>query len=302
MSWATAHQEAMILAAETRERLGLDGFERLDVFDAVVADGLKLMFRPLQHVAGFYEPARAGAGPGVLINGGHPLSLQRYSAGHEYGHHLFGHGRQVDRDGEPRPGRPTATPDEQRAEAFSAWFLMPPEGAQTVLDRLGIPRPATEQEAYTLALRLGVSYRAMCIHLPSLGLVHRATAEAWARLALKSVKRQLTHDPPSGGWANDVWVVREPDAQAPLVVRCGDRLLFDLPGARASRTTDGLAVVEISPSDLLSTSRLCVDLPVDLTPGPAEVVLDLDGQEVAFALVAERPRRGRYFLRTVVAR
>src|SRR4051812_44380417 len=116
MAWGSAHQEAIVVAADARESLDIDAFERIDVFEAIIANGLKLLFRPLKAVAGFYEPAQDHGRAGVLVNSRHPLAMQRYSAGHELGHHLFGHGRQVDREGEPSRSRPTSTPEEQRAE------------------------------------------------------------------------------------------------------------------------------------------------------------------------------------------
>jgi Zn-dependent peptidase ImmA (M78 family) len=302
MTWGPAHQEAIVVAAQTREELEIEGFDRIDVFEAIVASGIKLMFRPLNGVAGFYEPARGRAKAGVLVNAQHPLALQRYSAGHELGHHLFGHGRQVDRSGEPPRGRPMSTPEEQRAEAFAAWFLMPPETANSALMRLGIEQPATEQEAYELALRLGVSFLAMCTHLPSLGLVKRRVAEAWAELSLKSVKQQLTDEAPAGGWANDVWLLGTGDAEVTTVLRAGDCVLFDLPGGAATSASVGLALAEVPPRDLLSVARVRADVAVDCVPGPASVVVEHEGREMRFALMVERPLRGRYFSRIAVAR
>jgi IrrE N-terminal-like domain len=302
MTWGPAHQEAIVVAAEAREELEIEGFERIDVFEAIVASGLKLMFRPLKGVAGFYEPARGRAKAGVLVNAQHPLALQRYSAGHELGHHVFGHGRQVDCSGEPPRGHPTSTPEEQRAEAFAAWFLMPPEAANAALLRLGIEYPATEQEAYALGLRLGVSFLAMCTHLPSLGLVKRWVAEAWAELSLKSVKQQLTDEAPVGGWANDVWLLGDGDAEATTVVRAGDCVLFELPGATAIGASPGLALAEVRQRDLLSVARVRADVAADCAPGPATVVVEHEGGELRFPLMVERPLRGRYFSRIAVGR
>jgi Zn-dependent peptidase ImmA (M78 family) len=302
MSWGLAHEEAIVLAADAREELEIEGFDRIDVFEAIVASGLKLMFRPLKGVAGFYEPARGRADAGVLINAGHPLALQRYSAAHELGHHLFGHGRQVDRDGEPLRGRPTTTPEEQRAEAFASWFLMPPETAHSALLRLGIEQPATELDTYALALRLGVSFRAMCTHLPSLRLVNRRTAEAWSQLPLKSIKQRLTDEPPPGGWVNDVWQVTVGDAESTLYVRAGDSVWFDLPAAGVVEAPNGVGLEEVPASDLLGVPRLRAAVAVDCLPGPAQVVVEHDGREHRFALMVARPLRGRYFSRIAVTR
>lgn len=296
MTWSAAHREAIVAAAEAREELELDSLERIDIFDAIVHDGLKLMFRPLKGVAGFYEPARGAASAGVLINANHPLAMQRYSAAHEYGHHIFGDGRQVDRDGEPHPQSAT-TPEERRAEAFASWFLMPPEAVRNVLRRLGLERPATPADAYALSLRLGVSYRAICTHLPSLKLASAAIGRSWAALSLKAIKQELSATPPPGSWKNDVWALAVSDAQAPLVVRCGDRLLLDLPSDSLAHIPDGLAARELPPMDLLGTSMLCIEVSVDAAPGPRTLELIYDGQLVEHTVVLLRPLRGRYFSR-----
>jgi len=304
MSWSSAHREAIIAAADAREELELDSCERIDVFEALVHDGLKLMFRPLNGVAAFYEPGRHETGAGVLINSQHPLALQRYSGAHEYGHHIFGHGQQIDRSGEPRPGRDDATREERLAEAFAAWFLMPPEAARTALGRLGIERPSTPRDAYALALRLGVSYHAMCTHLPSLKLASTAIARGWADLSLKAIKQELTITPPPGGWRNDVWLLREADARTTVVARCGDRLLLDLPAQPVTDVPDGMTVSELAPQDLLSRSQLCIDLATDAIPSlrTIELTYDEPTDPILLRVWLEQPLRGRYFSRMVTAR
>lgn len=301
MGWSSAHHDAMVLAAEAREDLELDGFERVDVFEAIVADGLKLMFRPLREVAGYYEPPRDSAPAEIHVNSDHPLARQRYSAGHEYGHHLFCHGRHVDSGGEPSFERGGRTAEEQRAEAFAAWFLMPPEAAATSLRHLGFDRPGSAAHAYAIALRLGVSFRAICVHLPSLKLATRPVAEEWSDTPLKSVKMGLTLDPPPGGWTNDVWVLGEGDAAGILIVRSGDRVIIDLPDADAAGAPEELPIRELPLRDLLDHRRLCVDVPVDIKPGTQRVTLARPDRELTFSLVVERPRRGRYFPATVPA-
>jgi len=301
MTWSAAHREAIVAAAEAREELELDSLERIDIFDAIVQDGLKLMFRPLKGVAGFYEPARGAASAGILVNANHPLAMQRYSAAHEYGHHIFGDGRQVDRDGEPH-SQSAATPEERRAEAFASWFLMPPEAARNVLRRLGLERPATPGDAYALSLRLGVSYRAICTHLPSLNLASAAVGRGWAELSLKALKQELSATPPPGAWKNDVWALAASDAQAPLAARCGDRLLLDLPSDSLAHIPDGMSALELPPMDLLGTSKLCIDVSVDAAPGPRTLELIYDGRLLEYTVVLLRPMRGRYFSRMAVPR
>lgn len=295
MNAREVHLAASVAAAETRERLEIDTRARVDVFEAIVRCGLKLMFQPLGGFAGFYQPPDREAGGGVLVNSLHPLALQRYSAAHELGHHVFEHGRWVTLEAEPL-GREDRRSDEERvAEAFAAWFLMAPEAFAAAATQVGAGAgPSEPAEAYAIALRLGVSYRAICTHLVALGRVPAARADRWAKLAPKALKQALSVDPPPGGWRNDVWLLGAADAGSPIVVRSGDRLMVDGPGARALQVPSGLTCGELPARDLLGVPRLCVDIPADRLPGAADLVLERNGEEHHFALVIERPRRGRY--------
>lgn len=212
MIWRQAHQQAMLAAADAHEDGALDTFSRIDVFEAMSDAGLKVTFRPLAGCAALYLPSVLGSRPGAVIHAGHPLALQRFSAAHEYGHHVFGHGAQVIREGEPRPRQTSPQPQEMLAEAFAAWFLMPPEAAEVALDRIGIEAVGTPDDAYALSLRLGTSFKATCIHLESLKQLRRQVATEWSQRALKPIKEAMTMTPPPGGWRNDVWLVRHEEA------------------------------------------------------------------------------------------
>jgi len=297
MDWSAAHREAMVAAFEAHEQLAIDTFGRVDVFDAMAADGLRLVFRRLDTAAALYLPASLGGQPGVIINAQHPLGLQRYSAGHEYGHHVFGHGEQIDRNAEPGGHRAAGSAQEKLAEAFAAWFLMPPEAAQAVRERLGLAEVQQPSDAYALALRLGTSYTAICTHLPSLKLVKGHIAGQWRELSLKTIKQELSAAPPPGGWQNDVWVMSAADAAAELVVRAGDRLLIDLPAWDIDTIPPGATAELLAPTDLLSIGRWSIDLPADLGPGPTAVRLRNSSEAVTFSLLIERPRMGRYVRR-----
>ena len=302
MRWVDAHREAMVAAADTHEELELDTFERIDVFDALPRLGLKLMFRPLQGCAALYLPAALGGRPGAIVHAGHPLATQRYSAGHEGGHHVFDHGGQIDRDTEPRLTGRELGPFEKLAEAFAAWFLMPPEAAETAMGRLGLAAIVTPVDAYALSLRLGTSYQATCVHLPSLKLLKGPVADEWMKARLRDVKQELSDDPPPGGWRNDVWAVTAADAAAVLVVRAGDRLLFDRAGATVAELPAGATCTVLAGRTLLEPPRLCVDLRDGVDAGPAMITLQDAGETVTFSLAVERPRLGRFVPAAAVAR
>ncbi len=302
MDWTTAHREAMFAAFEAHEQLELDTFGRIDVFDGMAADGLRLVFRRLDTAAALYLPASRGGQPGAIVNSQHPLALQRYSAGHEYGHHVFGHGEQIDRHAEPGGPRPAASAQEKLAEAFAAWFLMPPEAAKAACERLSLADVRQPSDAYALALRLGTSYTAICTHLPSLKLVNVGIANQWRDISLKTIKQELSATPPPGGWQNDTWLMSAADAEVELVVRAGDRLLIDLPGYDLDTLPPSATGTLLPPTDLLSTGRWSIDLPPELVAGPATLTLRNSSEEVTFALFVERPRLGRYVRRVTAAR
>jgi Zn-dependent peptidase ImmA (M78 family) len=294
MDWTTAHREAMVAAFEAHEDLDLNTFGRVDVFDAIAAAGLRLSFRPLTAAAGLYVAARLDSAPGAIINARHPLAMQRYTGAHEYGHHVFGHGEQVDCHEEPRGRGASLPPFEKLAEAFAAWFLMPPEAAEYAMEQLGRTRPCSAVDAYQLALRLGTSYLATCVHLPSLKLAKDRVADGWRDSPLKAVKQELSQTPPPGGWHSDIWVLTERDADVPIVARNGDLLLVELPGWDITALPPGATAELIPPIDLLSTPRWAIALSPDMLAGPASLELVDAGSTLRFSLIVERPRFGRY--------
>jgi len=295
MRWSDAHRTAMIAAADVQEELALNTFERIDVFDALSAAGLKLIFRKLERCAALYLPASPlGGRAGVILHAGHPLALQRYSAGHEFGHHVLGHGVQADRYTEPCQYRDEPSDQEKLAEAFAAWFLMPPEAVEQTVSRLGITRPAHPRDAYALALRLGTSYKATCVHLASLKLLSPTVASSWSELELKTIKRELSEDPPPGGWRGDVWLLGEADMASTLPARSGDRLLLDMTGLQVGSLPDSVSATTLVAADLLSTPRLALNLSPDIDAGPTSITLHGDGRDLELRLIIERPRLGLY--------
>ena len=62
-----------------------------------------------------------------VVHSGHPRPLQRFTAAHEYGHHVLGHSHSLDTQAEIE-GQPTDAADplaEIAAQAFAGALLMP---------------------------------------------------------------------------------------------------------------------------------------------------------------------------------
>jgi Zn-dependent peptidase ImmA (M78 family) len=286
MNWSDAHRAAMVAAADAQEELQLDTFQRVDVFDAMASAGLRVIFRKLDGCAALYLPSSLGGRPGAIINASHPLALQRYSAAHETGHHFFGHSTQVTRDAEPQRATVRLSAQEMLAEAFAAWFLMPPEGVEQALASMHLTHPRSPADVYGLSLRVGTSYQATCVHLPNLKLLHARKSTEWSKLSLKDIKQHLS--------GHGIWVLSPADKDRTIVVRAGDRLLLDVADADVQMLPPGASSTILRPAELLNASRVEVDLSPDTDAGPANILLEQDGQTIEFALNVERPRNGRY--------
>lgn len=230
ITWADAHTQAAVQAAEVHADLDVDLNEPVDVFSAIERLGLVLAFAPLRKISGLYIPAR-GRSAGILLHEGHPRTRQRYTAGHELGHHVFGHASEVDLELEEalRRGDVERWPDhEKQAEAFGAWFLMPRRLLRRGLKRLGVDAPRDPYDVYALSLWLGTSYTATARQLSAARLVDYPVAEQWARIPPRNVKRALAGEMVPDDLHNDVWWLDARHHQQPVEARPGDRLVLTL--------------------------------------------------------------------------
>lgn len=274
MSFQESHREGMLAAAQTHHDLGINTTEQIDVFSAIDRLGLKLLFRPLDGCAGAYLFARSSAG--VLINSRHPFALQRLTAAHELGHHVFEHGATFDRETyESISNRHPR--EEQLAQAFAAWFLMPPELVDQALMDLGLGQPQSEDDVYGLSLILGTSYLATCYHLVSLELADWNNVRQWAKVSPKSIKTGVM--PSLAEARSDVWRVDITKELSPIRVKLGDYLILnklqssvELQWTSPSLRVPVLQTQAIDPGqqDLFPSSQvgaIAIRVPEDLLPG-----------------------------------
>lgn len=285
MTWHEAHEEAMYAAAEAHDELGIDATNRIDVFGVIEGLKLDLLFRPLRGASGLYVPAPPSGG-GVLVTSLHRLARQRFTAAHELAHFWLKHEASIDIHTEilARSELDRLAPHEMVAEAFAAWFLMPPELVDQVLEELRIEKPASPEDVYAISLRLGTSYQATAYHLPNLKLVSYNTARGWATRPPKQVKTALSLATPMDSYHHDVWSLYERDANADLEVRAGDRLVLTLPETPSSgviwstgELPAGARVVADSMYDHVDGAPDDQDPPEPPgAPFPRTVIVDLD--------------------------
>ena len=283
-SWAQAHTRAAALAGQWHADLGLDLNRPVDVFGAIADIGLVLAFADLGTASGLYLPG--GRSTGILLHSGHPVTRQRYTAGHELGHHAFGHALDVDIDleGALRRADSDRWPDhEKEAEAFGAWFLMPRKLMRAGLRDLQISTISSPLQVYALSLWLGTSYVATTRHLATTKLLERDTSNAWVKITPREIKRELAGRFVPDDLRNDVWWLRIQDAGRTLNVRSGDRVVVELDEVPSSghswrvRNADGVRVIADSFEEDLQT----------LSNHEGRVAGEGAGEEVRHAFVLE---------------
>lgn len=307
MSYREAHQEGMFAAAQLHHDLEIDTSKQIDVFTSIDNLGLRLLFRPLDGCAGAYLSASSSAG--ILVNVRHPLALQRLTAAHELGHHVFRHGVTFDRV-LPDPAIARKSREELLAEAFASWFLMPPELVDSALNDLQISQLRSAEDAYALSLHLGTSYLATCYHLVSLRLIEWVEARDWATLSPRNIKRKVI--PSLEELRADVWTVDVTRSWPMLTVKRGDYLVVRrMPAATRFRLTSSQGEawspqIQLDAGgqlDLFGNSTdgaVAIRVPDDLSSGlwrlvaePTEVGLP----QIDIALSVTSPRQEGLYLR-----
>lgn len=163
-------------AAHERNRLGLGHLPVANLPEVLEHQHVKVVadYRPdAAHLSGA-TLYRKHIGPAIFVNvAGASYSRGRLNvmAAHAYAHLLF------DRDGDHVDYSNfvhDARPFERRANAFAAAFLMPRETIWAELNSLGwrAKDGIGHAEAMCLALRLGVTHKAVLWRLADLGLIH----------------------------------------------------------------------------------------------------------------------------------
>jgi predicted secreted protein len=252
-------------ALHAHRQYGIDRHKRIDIFDILRHSAVEVFFRPLKRICGAFVPSGDGL-PGVLINSQLPLSRQRYTAAHEFGHFFLGHKTaSIDKLlGRAEIGELNSWSFEDSiAEAFAAFFLMPAALVDAGIRELNVST-LTPQSIYFLSLKMGTSYRATVNQLHTLKRLTVRQAEQLRRQQPKLIKHRVS-DHAVG--RRDVWMVDEQWDGQPIFPATDDTVVLRLSEFPTSgyawgwdRKPDGLLIVEDGfydkPSDLVGGSRI----------------------------------------------
>jgi len=294
-------------ALDEHRRLGAEPSGQVDIFDIVEQARIWLMFQPLKDLYGAYQRVEGGAG--IIVNAKHPPSLQRFTAAHEYGHHVLGHDLSLDDathillEGDDLSARETA------AHAFAAHFLMPPRLVDAIWARMLLPDDPdllTPRDAYLLSLELGVSYAALVNHLATLGKISPEAAARLRRRRPLQIKAEIAGGTRPSHRRADTWLLTERDNGRVLYPRVNDEVCATLPEIPSTGyvwAVAGPEAVDLRHSEQQSADAAVLGLVADLyAPSVAERGSPRYGAGGTRSLVFRVLQPGRYTLRLVKRR
>lgn len=212
-------------AAQRQHARSQTSFERaVDVFGEIERAGIWLMFQRMGGLYGSYVILDDAYG--VIINANHPVTLQRFTAAHEFGHFVLKHTVSIDRSEEIEGSSPHIAASEVAAQAFAAEFLIPLQLVNRVLKSMGFPiqRPRlTPLDVYRISLEVGASFTATVGQLVSLKKLPSATGKQMRKLRPVEIKQELIGQRPQDARA-DVYVIDDANAPSDIWIRMGDEL------------------------------------------------------------------------------
>jgi Zn-dependent peptidase ImmA (M78 family) len=185
--------QAMTAALRTRKQSTAAMWESLCPYDLAAAMELEVQFQAINSLEAVYvdnvEP------PLLLVGSLRPNGRQRYSAAHEIGHHVFGHGttlHELRTDGARRP----KDPKEFLADVFASFLLMPKLAVSKALVSRGLKVETITAEAlYGLACYFGVGYTTIILHMEAnLRFLTEARATALSQATPKQLRAVLAGD------------------------------------------------------------------------------------------------------------
>lgn len=218
--------QAALQAGRLLSKRSIDDAKQIPVFELLAAEGLEVMFQPLNRLFGVYMPGTDLSAAGVLINANLPRAVQRFTAAHELGHHALHHDPATDLESDiDMPPSPT----ERASNAFAERLMLPERLVRAAMHRVNCPDgPRSFEEAYQLSLEVGASYRATLRRCQVLKFISAQTATAWFRKAPRDAKAAIV---PAGliqDFRRDTIMLTPTDERSELTVRDGDVLVVEV--------------------------------------------------------------------------
>ena len=205
-------------ALSARLRFGFALDAPCDVYELIGKYGLGLRFMGVSTMDGLY--LNDGFTGSVNVSTLRPSGHQRFTAAHELGHFIFGHGAQLDEKIEKMESN---SAEEDAADAFARHLLMPKRAVLRGFSCLDTtPATAGSEDYYTIASWLGVGYSTLIQHTRwTLGLIDGAKLHMLMVKSPQQIKRSRV---PSVAWSGrkELWPLQPWWEGVNLHLQCGD--------------------------------------------------------------------------------
>lgn len=200
--WYKLGQSAAKAALKYRISRGLGFDEPCDVFKTIVGEKVDLQFVDIPSLEGMFlqEPEVTR----ICVCAHRPWGRQRYTAAHELGHCILGHGTRVDTVMNTRDQQPALSDEEILAEGFARFLLMPPRAVQRAFAKGHRYDPHSVFEASCwLGVGYGTLIRQMC---SSLRLISGSEQERLLRSKRRDLCKEIAGIP---DFTDDLWPLDE---------------------------------------------------------------------------------------------
>lgn len=154
---------AMAKALQLRKRTGASLWEAVCVYDIAERLGVDVRFIDIPSMEGAYcLSGRAN----IIVSSLRPPGRQVFTAAHELGHHVFGHGDQYDDLVHGRQDDEHSEPNEFMADCFAGALLMPKLAIDhSFAVRAISPHNCKPEDVYAISTYLGVGYQTLISHM-----------------------------------------------------------------------------------------------------------------------------------------
>jgi hypothetical protein len=212
---------ALKTALEYRVRNGIPLDAPCDVYELIVRQAIELRFMEVKSLEGLYLVD--GTAAQINVCAYRPAGLQRFTAAHELGHHVFGHGSSFDPDLDYKERFSSFGPQERLADMFSRFLLMPLRAVHAGFSHLGAttsnPSPA---EVFKVASWLGVGYTSLLHQMRwSLRILAQAEFDLLIKEKPQNIKQGLTPSISKCG-RTELWPVHSSWAGTHIHAEIGD--------------------------------------------------------------------------------
>jgi Zn-dependent peptidase ImmA (M78 family) len=180
------------VALEYRVRNGLALDAPCDIYELIVRQGVDLHFMDVKSLEGFY--LSDGTSGQINVCAYRPAGLQRFTAAHELGHHVFGHGSSFDPELDYKDRFLSIALEERLADLFARFLMMPRPAVYKGFKNIGASlSQLSARDVYRVAAWLGVGYTTLLHQMRwSLQLLDEAQFESLIAVKPQTIKQELT--------------------------------------------------------------------------------------------------------------